>query len=339
MAMLDIIEFFDDSGEIIVSKVPYEGSGEFRIGSQLIVQESQVAIFFRDGQALDGFKPGRHTLSTQNLPFLGKIIGAPFGGKSPFRSYVYFLATKTFINLGWGTQSPVLFRDTDFRMITLRAHGTFSIRVIKPRTFLNTLVGTRGMETTFVLEEYLRSVIISRLNETLGVVMKSILDLPVHYNEIALKTKDAVFADFEQYGIQLVDLFIQAITPPPEVQEMINRASGVAAQDAEKYKSIAVSDAMRDAAKNPSGSAGEGLGAGLGLAMGLGMAHQISQNITPGRANENANFAGANSGSTSGKLSIADLKKKLQDLKALKDEGLIGDADFETQKQRLLSLI
>lgn len=342
MPILDIIEFYDDAGDIIVTKVPYEGSGEFRLGSQLVVQESQIAVFFRDGQALDHFEPGRHTLSTKNMPLLGKIIGAPFGGKSPFRCYVYFVATKTFINLGWGTQSPVLFRDTDFRMISLRAHGAFSLRITKPRVFLNTLVGTRGMETTMALEDFFRTVIVSRLNEALGSVMKSILDLPIHYNTIALKTKEAVAADFDQYGIQLVDLLVQAITPPPEVQEMINRASGVAAQDADKYRAIAAADAMRDAAKNPGGLAGEGLGAGMGLAMGFGMAQQMAQSMAPTRGQDNRPPQTEQSqapSSTSPRLTPAEIKAKLKDLKELKDEGLIAEADFEEQKKRLLSMM
>jgi membrane protease subunit (stomatin/prohibitin family) len=339
MPTLDIIEFFDEEGDIMVAKIPYQGSGEFRLGAQLVVQESQIAVFYRDGQALDHFEAGRHTLSTQNMPLLGRIIGAGFGGHSPFRSYVYFIATKTFINLGWGTQSPVLFRDADFRMISLRAHGAFSIRIVKPRTFLNTLVGTRGMETTFALEEFFRSVIVSRFNETIGSVMKSILDLPVHYNSIALRTKEAVAADFDQYGIQLVDLLVQAITPPPEVQEMINRASGVAAQDVEKYKAIAFADALRDTAKNPGGLAGDGLGAGMGLAMGYGMAQQVAQSMAPARATETGRSDSTMPGSDGDKLSPADLKAKLRDLKELKDEGLIDDADFDEQKKRLLSLM
>lgn len=329
MAILDVVEFFDEAGDIVVAKVPFEGSGEFRLGTQLVVQESQTAVFFRDGQALDAFGPGRHTLSTQNVPLLGKAIGAAFGGKSPFRSYVYFVASKTFVNLGWGTQSPVLFRDTDFRMISLRAYGSFSIRVSNPRLFLNSLVGTRGIETTFALEEFLRTVIVSRLNESIGSVMKSILDLPVQYGVVALKTKDAVAADFEQYGIQLVDLMVQAITPPPEVQEMINRASGVAAQDADKYKTIAAADALRDAAKNPGGFAGDGMGAGMGLAMGFGMAQQIAQSLSPSRPPDAPPAAPA-------KLSPDELKAKLKHLKELKDEGLIDESDFDEQKKRLL---
>jgi membrane protease subunit (stomatin/prohibitin family) len=127
MAIIDLIEFFDPTGEIIVTKEPQIGSGEFRLGSQLVVQESQLAVFFKDGKALDGFTAGRHTLTTQNLPLLGALIGAPFDGKSPFRSYVYFVALKTFINLGWGTANPVMFRDADFKMVSLRANGMFSI--------------------------------------------------------------------------------------------------------------------------------------------------------------------------------------------------------------------
>jgi len=331
MAILDIIEFLDDRGEIIVKKMPERGSGAFRLGSQMVVQESQVAVFFRDGQALDTFRPGRYTLSTQNLPLLGKIIGAPFGGKSPFRCYVYFVATKTFINRGWGTQAPVLFRDADFRMLSLRAHGAYSIRVVKPRTLLNSVVGTKGIEYTYDVEQFFRSVIVSRLNEILGSNMKSILDLSVLYNSIALKTKEAVATDFDQYGVQLVDFLVQAITPMQDVQEMINRAGGVAAQDSEKYKAIAAADAMRDAAKNPGGAAGTGLGAGMGLAMGLGMAQQVAQSMNPPRVQpESPSTPGA-------RLSALDVKEKLRELKEMKDEGLISDSDFEEQKKRLLS--
>ena len=327
MAALDIIEFFDDSGEIIVAKFPQVGSGEFRLGSQLVVQESQVAVFFRDGQALDGFRPGRHTLATQNLPLLAKIIGLPFG-KSPFRCYVYFLATKTFINLGWGTASPVMFPDTNLRMVTIRAHGTFSIRITKVRTFLQTLVGTRGLETTYAIEEFFRSIIVSRFNEVVGTSMKSILDLPTQYNKIALDVKKAVKDDFEQYGIALVDLLVEAITVPPDVQEMINRATGVAAQDVPKYQAIAKADALRDAAKNP-GAAGGAMGAGLGLGMGIGLGKELADQVASKTDPVHAPSSGV-------PMAFEDTRTRLRNLKQLKDEGLITDVDFEEQKRRIL---
>src|SRR5213082_227539 len=116
---LSIVEYMDPTGDVIVARVPHGGSGEFKLGSQLVVQESQVAAFFRDGRCLDVFEAGRHTLATANLPLLGKLISLPFGGTSPFRASVYFIATKTFVNLGWGTSTPVLFRDAELRMVSL----------------------------------------------------------------------------------------------------------------------------------------------------------------------------------------------------------------------------
>jgi membrane protease subunit (stomatin/prohibitin family) len=324
MAILDVIEFFDDSGEIIVARFPQEGSGEFRLGSQLVVQESQLAIFYRDGRGLDEFGAGRYTLESRNLPLLTKIVALPFGGKSPFRCYVYFLGLKTFINLGWGTPTPVLFRDAEFRMVTLRAHGMYSIRVSKPRLFLQTLVGTKGLENTFALQEFFRQVIVSQINEVIGKSLKSILDLPVQYSDIAATIKNAVRLDFEQYGVELVDLVVEAITVPPEVQAMINRATGVAAQDVQKYRDVAAADAMRDAARNP-GTVGEGMGAGLGLGLGLSMARQLTNTPTPAQA------------TNSGAAPATDIRSRLQELKAMKDDGLITESEYTESKARLLA--
>jgi len=322
MAILEVIEYFDSSGEIMVMKVPPDGSGEFVLGSQLVVQESQLAAFYRDGRSLDMFSAGRHTLSTQNLPLLGGLIGAPFG-QSPFRSYVYFVSTKTFVNLGWGTPTPVTFRDSEFRMVQLRAHGAFSIRIVEPRTFLQTIVGTMGTETTFEIQEYIRSIIVSKLNENLGKTLETILDLPIHYNQIGLQTKQDVRAELEQYGVQLVDLIVEAITPPEDVQERINQATGIAAQDADKYRQIGTIDAMRDAAKNPGGS-GEAIGAGLGLGMGVAMGREITGEMA--QSNVNAGGGGTDT-----------LESKLTHLKGLMDKGLITEDDFQRKKDQLLS--
>jgi membrane protease subunit (stomatin/prohibitin family) len=331
MAMLNIIEFFDDTGDIMVAKAPPEGSGEFKTGAQLIVQESQEAVFFRDGQALDSFGPGRHTLSTENLPFLGRLLGTAFG-KSPFRAHVCFVALKTFTNLGWGTPTPVLFRDTDFRMVSLRAHGSYAIRIDKPRIFLQTLVGSKGMETTYAIEDYFRRVIVSKLTETIGGTLKSILDLPVHYGQIAAAVKQAVRADFGQYGVELVDLVVEAITVPPEVQAMINKATGIAAQDAQKYQAIASADAYLEAAKNPGGSAGQGLGAGLGLGMGLAMAKQALDQASasaPQAPRAAPEPAPARRGAT-------EIRAEMKELKGMLDDGLINAAEYEQKRQKLL---
>ncbi len=350
---MEVIEFLDDSGEIMVARVPQGGaglfylgtereglrglsaatargtSGEIVYGSQLVVQESQVAVFFRDGMALDGFRPGRHTLRTENLPILHRLVGAGFGGKSPFRAYVYFVATKTFTNLGWGTPTPVMFRDADLRMVSLRAHGSFAVRITKIRTFLNAIVGTRGIETTFALQGYLRSIIVARFNEVLGRTLKSILDLPAQYSNISVEVKRVTAEDFGQYGMELVDLLIEAITPPAEVQDMLNRATGVAAQEADKYKAIAVADAMRDAAANP-GRGGEGMGIGAGLGMGMAMAKGMAEQFRE---------AGPSGGDAAAKANPDDVEARLVRLKGLLSKGLISEADFTEQKRKLLNLL
>ena len=336
MAIIDLIEFFDPTGEIIVTKEPQNASGEFRLGSQLVVQESQLAVFFKDGKALDGFTAGRHTLTTQNVPLLGSIIGAPFGGKSPFCSYVYFVALKTFTNLGWGTTNPVMFRDADFKMVSLRANGVFSIRISDPRVFLHTIVGTKGLETTFGIEDFFRSLIVSRLNEILGAKMKSLLDLPSQYGAIALSMKQIVREEFAQYGIELVDLVVSAITVPDEVQQMLNRATGIAAQDADKYRSIAASDAIRDVARNSKGVGTDGtLGAGLGLGMGFGVAREFAQTMAAPVANVISPKPESREAERG--PSTETIREKLAHLKALHDEHLVSDSEFDEHKKRILS--
>src|SRR5699024_11681371 len=126
-----------------VHRLPEDTSGEFRLGSQLVVRESQRAIFFRDGKALDMFGPGRYTLSTNNIPLLTALIGIPFGGKSPFRAEVYFVSMREFTDMKWGTAQPVIFRDTDLGMVRLRAFGTYSMRVKDPQVLVKDRKSTR----------------------------------------------------------------------------------------------------------------------------------------------------------------------------------------------------
>jgi membrane protease subunit (stomatin/prohibitin family) len=120
---MDVIQYQDPTGSTIVSRWPANGTAAIRLGSQLIVEESQQAVFFRDGKALDTFGPGRHTLATQNVPVIASLFGIPFGGTSPFQAAVFFVSTKTFLDLKWGTKEPVIFRDHDLAMVRLRAFG------------------------------------------------------------------------------------------------------------------------------------------------------------------------------------------------------------------------
>ena len=222
MAILDVIESLDPTGSQIVHRVPEGGSGEFRLGSQLIVRESQVAVFFRDGKALDVFNPGRHTLETQNLPLLTTLLSLPFGGKSAFQAAVAFVSMKTFLDLKWGTKEPVIYRDAELAMVRLRAFGKFAVRISNPQVFVNTVVGSQNIYTTDGVEAYFKDVIVARLTDLLGDSLRSIFDLPKVYDGLAMGLKARVADDFSKYGIELVDLYLGAITPPEEVQKVID---------------------------------------------------------------------------------------------------------------------
>ena len=322
-----VIEYQNIAGDEIVARIPPQGTAELVSGSQLIVQEGQHATFFHDGKPADSFRAGRYSLSTQNLPVLGQLMKIATLGRSPFRSYVYFVALKTFTDLGWGTPSPILFRDKEFRMVNLRAHGTFAVRVSSPNVFMHTLVGTQGVETTYSVEEYFRKIIVSRLTQTLPEVLTTVADLPQHYSEIAARVKKGVHSDFDQYGLELVDLVIEAITLPDEVQKAIDRAAGTRAimeEEVGKYERVARADALRDAAQQPGGAA-EGITTGLGIGAGFGIAKEMISEVGPTKASDQP-----------AKPTGEQVKNKLKELKAMLDDELITQEDFDTQKKRLL---
>lgn len=329
-----VIEYQNIAGDEIVARIPPQGTADLVSGSQLIVQEGQHATFFHDGKPADSFRAGRYSLSTQNLPILGQLLKLVTLSRSAFRSYVYFVALKTFTDLGWGTPSPILFRDKEFRMVNLRAHGTFAVRVSSPNVFMRTLIGTQGVETTYAVEEYFRKIIVSRLAQTLPEVLTSVADLPQHYSEIAGRVKKCVHSDFDQYGLELVDLIIEAITLPDEVQQAIDRAAGTRAvldDELGKYERVARADSLREAAKQPGGAA-EGLTAGLGIGAGLGMAKEMMQDLGP----QQGQHPGQQPSPAEPAGGIEAVKAKLRELKGCLDEGLITQEDFDNQKKRLL---
>ena len=275
--LMEVIEWFDNAGTEIVHRYPEEGSGEIKFGAQLIVRENQAAIFFRDGKGLDILGPGRHTLSTLNLPVLTKVLSLPWGFTSPFRTEVYFANLKVFTNMRWGTKDPVAFKDSQLGLIRLRAFGTFTLQVAQPLLFVNTLVGTQGSYDTAHIEDYLREVIVSRLNDFLGEHVDSVIDLPKYYDEMAVAVKTRLTGDFRKYGIELVDFYVNRITPPEEVQKMIDARSSMAAVgNMDNFLKYKAAKAMGDAANSGGGIFGDGgASGGMGMGIGAGMGMMI----------------------------------------------------------------
>jgi membrane protease subunit (stomatin/prohibitin family) len=270
--MMEIIEWFDETGAEIAHRYPERGSGDIKLGAQLVVRENQAALFFRDGQALDVFGPGRHTLSTQNLPILTRLLSLPWGFTSPFRAEVYFVSLKVFTSMRWGTRDPVAFRDSQLGLIRLRAFGTFTLRVTQPSLFVNSLVGTSGSYSTDQLEDYLREVIVARLNDFLGDTVDTLIELPSQYDEMAVAVKTRVAEDFRKYGMELVDFFINRITPPEEVQRMIDERSSMGAVgNLDHFLKFKAAKAMGDVATGGGVGGGAAAGVGVGVGAGLGM--------------------------------------------------------------------
>ncbi|MCF6186998.1 MAG: SPFH domain-containing protein [Desulfobulbaceae bacterium] len=267
LILLENLEWFDESGRELLHRLPEQGSGEIKFGAQLTVRESQAAVMYYKGRACDAFGPGRHTLKTGNIPILTKILSAPWGMISPLRAEVYFVNLKVFTDLKWGTRDPVAFRDAELGLVRLRAHGVFNIRVVQPVLFINTLAGTMGKYSTEQIEEYLKRVIVSRLNDFLGEKLNTLFDLPGSFDELATGLGKRLAKDFSRFGLALDGLYITSITPPQEVQEAIDDRSRLSViQDMDKFVRMKAAMAMEKAA-TAGGEAGAGLGLGMGMMM------------------------------------------------------------------------
>ncbi len=289
MALMDLIEYVDEEGQEMVHRIPEKGSGEFKIGSQLVVRESQWAVFFRDGKAYDVFEAGRHTLATQNIPLLTSLLTTPLYGDTPFRSEVFFVSKRTFTDLKWGTGEPIAFRDSEFKMIRLRSNGIYSFQITDPKLFTVKIVGTRGIFRNGDIEDFLRGIIVGRLSDILGETIESVLDLPRYFDELGAGLKARIRDDFAQYGLGMGDFLINAITPPDDVQKRIDERSGMEAIGGmDRYFQYKAAQAIGDLAKGGGGAGGaeggsEGGGtdigsaatAGLGLGAGAGLGMMI----------------------------------------------------------------
>jgi membrane protease subunit (stomatin/prohibitin family) len=280
LVFLEVLEWFDDSGKELVHRLPQSGSGEIKYGAQLTVRENQAAVFFYQGKAVDAFGPGRHTLKTANLPLLTKIASLPWGLSSPLRAEVYFVNLKVFTNLKWGTRDPVAFKDRELGLVRLRAFGVFNLQVVQPVLFINTLVGTQGMFTTAEIDEYLNRVVVSRFNDYLGETLDTIFDLPARYDESSRGLARRLEADFAHFGLKLTQLYINAITPPPEVQQAIDDRSRLGVfGDLDKLIKMKAAMAMEKAA-----ASGSGAESGMGMGMGLMLPAMFSRFFQEGAA-------------------------------------------------------
>lgn len=276
--IFDVIEYPNEMRDEIVHRFPESGPGDFRIGSQVIVREAQTAVFFRDGNALDVFGPGRHTIATANIPLLIEKIGRTFfNERTPFPAEVYFVSMREYADQKWGTPQPIIVRNPGMGLgvALLQGFGSFSFQVKDPQQFVTQIVGTSGIFRTEEIEGRLRSMLLSKLQDLLGetAAKHSVPELIGLTEELGAGVRAKTQDDYAAIGLTLKSFYIENLKPSSKSAEEL-RAMGML--DMQTYTQLQAADALRDAAQNPSGGAGltAGIGAGVGIGNIMGQALQ-----------------------------------------------------------------
>ena len=269
---IDIIEWIDPTNDTMVYRFE-RYNNEIKNNAKLTVRESQVAVFVNEGEIADIFQPGMHTLNTENLPILSTLKGWKYGFNSPFKAEVYFLNTKQFIDLKWGSPNPIMLRDPEFGPIRIRAFGIYSIRIIDPAQFIKGIVGTDGSFTTHKISEQLKNIAITRFTDAIGESKLPVLDMAANYDEISQFCEEKIRPEFGEYGLDLTKFLISNISLPPNVEEALDKRSSMGIiGDMGKFTQYQMGESMTAAAENPSGG---GAAAGMGMGMGFAMANQM----------------------------------------------------------------
>jgi membrane protease subunit (stomatin/prohibitin family) len=278
---IEVIEWLDNSGRTMLYRFPVEGQ-EIKNGARLVVRESQAAVFVFQGQIADVFPPGLYTIEGGNTPVLTKLGAWKYGFNSPFKSEVYFVNTKQFTDLKWGTPNPIMMRDADFGMVRLRAFGIYTMRIIDPRAFIKEVAGTNARFETDDIEGQLKRTLVSGFTDALGESKIPALDLASNYDELSRFSRTKLNEEFKSFGLELTKFIVENISLPQEVEAAMDKRTSMGViGDVNRYTQFQAADAMRAAAENPSGGAGTGAGLGAGFAIGNAMAGAMANAMHP----------------------------------------------------------
>src|SRR5689334_1998358 len=290
---IEVIEWLDDSANTLLYRFPVKEQ-EIKNGAQLIVRESQVAVFVHEGQIADQFPPGRYTIDGGNTPILSKLGAWKYGFNSPFKAEVYFVNTKQFTDLKWGTPNPVMMRDTDFGMVRLRAFGIYTVRVSDPKAFIKEIAGTNARFVTEDIQGQLKRTLVGGFSDALAESKIAALDLASNYDELSKFTRDKLNDEFKTLGLELTKFVIENISLPQEVEAAMDKRTSMGViGDVGRYAQFQAADAMRDAAQNPGGGAGTGVGLGAGFALGNAMAGAMNNAMSQSNQSQSGGAQGA----------------------------------------------
>jgi len=315
---IEVIDWVDDTQDTVIYKFPDKGN-KIMNGAQMTVRESQVAILMNEGEFGDSYKPGRYELSTKNMPITTTLKSWKYLFDSPFKVDIYYVSTKQFTNLKWGTSNPVIVRDAEFGQVRLRSFGSYTIRVADVRKFILEFAGTNPWVRIDDVSEQLRNTIISKLSEGLAEAGVSVLDLSANYTEIGEKLKPVFQKEFDAWGIELGKFYIENITLPEEVEKMLDKTTqmNMLGNKTQQFNQMQGGIAVEKLAENQ--------GAGV-IGAGVILPNFIQQNAQPAAA--------APQPVVEDKQKLMDILKQLGELKAA---GVLTDAEFMQKKTEILA--
>lgn len=312
----DVIEFVDESNKLVVFKYGRKsGDNELKQGTKIIVRESQCAVFLKGGKLADVMHPGIYSLTTDNFPVLSSLKAFPSLFVSPVISDVYFVSTRQFVDNKWATKNPIMMRDKEFNMVRVRAFGKFAFRIVDATKFMTEIFGTKGTVLTYDIVEYLSSMVTETFSVVLGECQMTVLDLATEYRKLSTAIQQQLNESTEMIGIEFSDVIVENISLPDEVEKLIDEQSGIgmAKQDMEIFMQYQTARAMRDASKQKGGLAG----LGAGMAVGNTLAKNVQETISTGGAQRSK-------------------AEQLREIKALLDEGILTQEEFENEKKLIL---
>lgn len=287
---IDVIEWVDDSANTMVWKFP-DSDKEIKNGAQLTVRESQVAIFLNEGNIGDVFQPGRHTLTTQNIPILTSLKSWKFGLNSPFKADVYFINTKQFLDQKWGTTNPIMMRDKEFGAIRLRGFGIYSYKISDPVKFLKEALGTKSLFTTDELSGQLKRMVISSISDYIAEAKIPALDLAMNYDELSKGTAQKLNVEFANLGLSVSSFYIENLSLPEEVEKMLDKKTSMGIMgNLDEYAKFQMADSIDDFAKKEGGNSMVDMG--VGLTMGNMMGNMMGNNMNKNTGGTNVNSGG-----------------------------------------------
>ena len=330
---IEVIDWVEKDKDTVLWKFP-DKDANIKYGASLTVRESQLALFMDEGRFADIYDPGRYELNTQNMPVLTSLKNWDKAFESPFKSDVYFLSTKTFTDLKWGTPNPIILRDPEFKQVRVKAFGTYFIKIKDAEKFFTEFAGTKSILKIQEVEAAMRDIVSPKFAEAVAESGVSVLDMVANYTEIGEKVAPFLQSDLDSFGIELVKFQITSTSLPKEVEAFYDKMTNMnMVDDMDKFTKFTTASAMEKAAENPGGGASEGIGMGMGFGMANQMMNQQQQQQNQNTASS-SNPQNTPDAKAQTKEEIMDTLKQLGELK---EAGVLTPEEFDSKKKELLS--